>query len=266
MRKPFLIFLLGMFLFACKNEENTVIRMETSLGVIRFRLYNETRMHQENMRSLVRDGYYNGMLFHRVLKDFTIQMGDPDSKMARTGILLGDKDIGYTFKEEISSKYFHKRGAIAAARASDNINPQRNSSGSHFYIVQGKIFSADTLEKDVEVVNNKRYIRLFNKLKTEREGEIARSQLAGNYEALMQINKELSEATRTQYEKVKLQLSEEQIAAYTTVGGTPHLDGEYTVFGEVIEGLDIIGVIAGMETDEHFRPRTNVVINKMIIE
>ena len=266
MRKLFLILSLGVFLFACKNERNTVIRMETSLGVIRFRLYHETKMHQENMSRLVRDGYYNGMLFHRVMKDFTIQVGDPASKMARTGVLLGDKDIGYTVKEEISSKYFHKRGAIAAARESDNINSRRNSSGSHFYIVQGKKFSADTLEKVVEEINNKRYIALFNKLKREREGEIAKNQLAGKYEVLIQINKELSEATRAQYEKVKLKLSEEQIATYTTQGGTPHLDGEYTVFGEIIEGMDVVDIIAGLETDEHFRPRTNAVINKMIIE
>ncbi len=195
-----------------------------------------------------------------------IQTGDPASKMARPGMLLGDGDAGYTIKPEILPQYFHKKGVVAAARENDNINPERNSSGSHFYIVQGKIFSADSLHRAVENINNKRYTALFNRLKAKREAEIMKYQLVNDYENLMRINRELSDEVRDQFERVKLKLSEEQIKAYTTVGGTPHLDGEYTVFGEVVEGLEVVDRIAGQSTDDYARPVADVVIRKMEIE
>lgn len=266
MKKIVLVLLLGSVLLACKREEGTVIRMETSLGDIHLRLYNETVLHRENMIRLIREGYYNGMLFHRVIQDFMIQAGDPDSRMARQGMLLGDKDAGYTLKAEILPQYFHKKGALAAARESDNINPDRNSSGSHFYIVEGKKFSAEELDEAVEKINNKRYTALFNRLKAVREGEIVKYQLVEDYENLMRINRELSEDTRKQFDCVKLVLSEEQKEAYTTVGGTPHLDGEYTVFGEVIDGIEVVDKIANQKTDDNCRPETDIIINKIEIE
>lgn len=240
--------------------------METSLGNIRFRLYKETLGHRENMIKLVREGYYNGMLFHRVIQDFMIQTGDPLSKTARPGMLLGAGDAGYTIKAEILPRYFHKRGVIAAARESDNINPERYSSGSHFYIVQGKIFSPDSLDMAIEKINDKRYTAFFNHLKARREAEIIKYQLAEDYDNLMRVNQELSEETRAGFDQKKLILSEEQKKAYTTVGGTPHLDGEYTVFGEVIEGMEVVDKIASVTTDSNCRPETDVVIFKMIIE
>lgn len=266
MKRVIWLFCLCVLAGACREEGGTVVRMETSLGNIRFRLYDETSGHRENMLKLVREGYYNGMLFHRVIRDFMIQTGDPDSKTARPGMLLGDGDAGYTIAAEILPRYFHRRGVVAAARESDNVNPERRSSGSHFYIVQGRVFAVDSLEQAVERINNNRYVALFNRLKAAREAEIMRGQAANDYESLMRINQELSEATREQFEHVKLRLSEEQVKAYTTVGGTPHLDGEYTVFGEVIEGLDVLDRIAGQETDEYARPVRDVVIEKMEIE
>lgn len=266
MRKLILLFWVSVFIFACHREEGTVIRMETSLGDVRLRLYDETVVHKENMIKLVREGYYNGLLFHRVIRDFMIQTGDPESRMARSGMLLGDKDVGYTLNAEILPQYFHKRGALAAAREGDNINPERHSSGSHFYIVQGKKFSDEELGKAVENINNKRYTALFNRLKADREADIAKYQLAEDYESLMRINQELSDMTRARFEQVKLKLSPEQQQAYTTGGGTPHLDGEYTVFGEVIEGMEVIDKIAALQTDDNCRPETDVVINKMEIE
>ena len=266
MKRVIWLFCLCVLAGACRKEGGTVVRMETSLGNIRFRLYDETSGHRENMLKLVREGYYNGMLFHRVIRDFMIQTGDPDSKTARPGMLLGDGDAGYTIAAEILPRYFHRRGVVAAARESDNVNPERRSSGSHFYIVQGRVFAADSLEQVVERINNNRYVALFNRLKAAREAEIMRGQAANDYESLMRINRELSEATREQFEHVKLRLSEEQVKAYTTVGGTPHLDGEYTVFGEVIEGLDVLDRIAGQETDEYARPVRDVVIEKIEIE
>lgn len=264
-RISFFVFL-AFLISACHRKEETIIWMETSLGDIRFRLYDETVLHRENMIKLVREGYYNGMLFHRVIKNFMIQTGDPESKMARRNMLLGDKDIGYTLNAEIQPSFFHKRGAIAAAREGDELNPHRNSSGSHFYIVQGKKFSEESLNETVEHINNKRYTALFNRLKAKREEEIAKYQLEEDYEHLMAINRELSNATRQQFDQVKLKLSDEQKQVYTTLGGTPHLDGEYTVFGEVIEGMEVVDKIAEQSTDGHNRPEADVVINKMEIE
>lgn len=257
------VVLLGL---ACQRKTETIVRMDTSLGTIRLKLYEETPKHRDNMEKLVKEGYYDGMLFHRVIKDFMIQTGDPGSKGARPGMLLGDKDAGYTLEAEILPGYFHKKGTLAAAREGDNINPERRSSGSHFYIVQGKKFTPEELEQAVEKINARRYTALFERLKTERQGEISRYQLQKDYDNLMRINEELSETTRKKFEEVKLKLSEEQKKAYTTIGGTPHLDGEYTVFGEVIEGMEVVEQMARAETDDNCRPLTDVVIRKMELE
>ena len=241
MKRIVFILVLSLLLGACERKKDTVIRMETSLGNIRLKLYDETVLHRDNILKLIREGYYNGMLFHRVIKDFMIQTGDPDSKSARPGMVLGANDIGYTLKAEIVPKYFHKRGVLAAAREADNINPERSSSGSHFYIVQGRIFTPDIID----------------------EGEILKYQLANDYEKLMQLNEKLSDTTRLLFDQVKLKLTGEQRAAYTTIGGSPHLDGEYTVFGEVIEGMEIVDSIAEQETDDNCRPLRDVVILKI---
>ena len=263
MKRIVFILVLSLLLGACERKKDTVIRMETSLGNIRLKLYDETVLHRDNILKLIREGYYNGMLFHRVIKDFMIQTGDPDSKSARPGMVLGANDIGYTLKAEIVPKYFHKRGVLAAAREADNINPERSSSGSHFYIVQGRIFTPDIIDEEIEKINNKRYTALFNRLQQACEGEILKYQLANDYEKLMQLNEKLSDTTRLLFDQVKLKLTGEQRAAYTTIGGSPHLDGEYTVFGEVIEGMEIVDSIAEQETDDNCRPLSDVVILKI---
>lgn len=254
---------LSLLLGACGQKKETVIRMETSLGNIRLKLYNETVLHRDNILKLIRGGYYNGMLFHRVIKDFMIQTGDPVSKAARPGMVLGENDIGYTLKAEIIPEYFHKRGVLAAAREADDVNPERNSSGSHFYIVQGRIFTPDIIDEEIEKINNRRYTALFNRLQQAYAGEILKCQLANDYEKLKQLNGKLSDTTRILFDRVKLKLTEEQRAAYTTIGGSPHLDGEYTVFGEVIEGMEVVDAIAEQETDENNRPLKDVVILKI---
>lgn len=266
MRRFVLFFVLAFLGGACQHPRSTMVRMETDFGVIRLKLYDETQIHRDNFVKLVREGYYNGMLFHRVIRDFMIQAGDPDSKGARAGMLLGDKDNGYMLDAEIRPAYYHKRGALAAARESDEVNPERKSSGSHFYIVQGKVFSEQTLNQEMERVNHKRYAALFNRLKKQREGEIARYQLVNDYENLMRINDELSEMTRKEFDQIKLKLSDEQRRIYCSIGGAPHLDGEYTVFGEVIEGLDVVDQIAALKVDENYRPEQDAVILNMEIE
>lgn len=243
--------------------------METSLGDIRLRLYDETVLHRENMLKLVREGYYNGLLFHRVIQDFMIQAGDPGSRGAKRGVSLGEGDAGYTLKAEILPQYFHKRGVLAAAREGDAVNPERNSSGSHFYIVKGKVFTPESLAQTAERVNERRYAALEERLRAARAEEIARCRLASDSMALERlgaIEREVEEAARQQFARRKLVLSPEQEEAYTTVGGTPHLDGEYTVFGEVLEGMEVVDRISAVAVDEHARPLEDVVIRKVVLE
>lgn len=222
MKKLLYLFIFSLALASCHQKQGTIIRMETSLGDIRLRLYDETVLHRENMLKLVREGFYNGVLFHRVIQDFMIQAGDPNSRLAGKGTLLGDGDTGYTLKAEILPGYFHKRGALAAAREGDDVNPEKNSSGSQFYIVEGKVFSPEELTALVDRINRNR--------------------------------------------QTKLVLSPEQVEAYTTIGGSPHLDGEYTVFGEVIEGMEVVKQISEQPTNENDRPLTDVVIQRMEVE
>lgn len=265
--KKILFFWIGCFLlFGCRDDREAVVKLDTSQGVIRLKLYLETPLHRENFLKLVEEGYYNGMLFHRVIDGFMIQAGDPQSKKARPGMKLGATGIGYTLKAEIVPQYFHKKGALAAARASDNVNPERKSDGSHFYIVKGNVFSPSGLDSLVKITNEKRFTALFERLQKTRQGEIMKLQAANDYEGLMKINEELSAETRKRFRQTELILSDEQRNIYTTQGGVPHLDGEYTVFGEVIEGMEVVEKIARVATDENFRPLRNVVIHKAEIE
>ena len=269
MKKIFYCFLLGVLVIGCKQNEGTVLCMKTTLGDIRLRLYDETVLHRENILKLVRDGFYNGLLFHRVIQDFMIQIGDPDSRMAKTGTLLGEKDAGYTLKAEILPQYFHKRGALAAAREGDDVNPERNSSGSHFYIVKGKVYTQDELRILVENINNRRYTALMNTIKAAKADEIAQCRLRSDslaLEQLKRIDAEIQQSLKKQFAIDKLTLSPEQEKIYTTIGGTPHLDGVYTVFGEVIEGMDVVDKISAVPVDKNNRPLENVVVEEIIIE
>lgn len=266
MRKVLFFLMVCVLWMGCRDDRDTVVKLKTSQGTVRLRLYPETSLHRENFLKLVQEGYYDGMLFHRVIRDFMIQTGDPHSKDARPGMRLGATGIGYTLKAEILPQYFHKKGALAAARASDNVNPERQSNGSHFYIVKGNVFSPVDLDSLVKITNEKRFTILFERLQQKRQGEIMKLQAANDYAGLIRINDELSLQTRKQFKKVELALSEAQRKVYTTIGGTPHLDGEYTVFGEVIEGMEVVDKIVLSATDENFRPLQDVVIYKAEIE
>ncbi len=201
--------LVGLTCQAQKNntEKETVVVIKTNMGTIKAKLYNDTPLHRDNFIKLVNEGWYNGSPFHRVIKDFMIQGGQNAN---------GQLDPGYTIPAEFKDNHFHKKGALAAARQPDQVNPKKASSGSQFYIVQGKVYDERTID-------------MFE----SRMGKV---------------------------------FSARQRQAYQTVGGTPHLDGDYTVFGEVIEGLDVVDKIAAVETGRMDVPIKPVIINSVTIE
>lgn len=227
MKKNSFLLVVLLLLFVCvlpsqgkKKEKRTVVRIETSCGNIRVALSDDTPLHSKNFLKLAAKGFYDGTLFHRCIKDFMIQGGDPDSRHAAKGQLLGEGDVGYTIPAEFCLPYlYHWRGALAAAREPDDVNPEQNSSGCQFYIVYGKKQSPADIKK-----------------------------------------------VRSALEEKGIELTSQMIDDYVMRGGTPHLDGQYTVFGEVIEGLDVVCQILTLPTDSNDRPLQDVVINRMIIE
>ena len=201
-----------------RNMENlTKVLFKTSEGDITIALYDNTPKHKENFLKLVKDGYYNGILFHRIIQGFMIQTGDPESKGAPAGKMLGNGGPGYTIPAEFKPENYHKRGAVAAARQGDQVNPTKASSGSQFYIVDGKTFTKDQLNQ-------------------------------------------ITMAYGTSF-------TEEQAEVYTTVGGAPFLDMQYTVFGEVVEGMDVVDKIAAQKKDRFDRPFNDIkIISTTIVE
>ncbi len=275
MKKNILIILTILFcgLTACKPgqkkggdmDNETLVKIETTLGDIKVKLYNETPQHRDNFIKLAKDGVYEGTLFHRVIKDFMIQAGDPDSKNAPKGKMLGAGDVGYTIPSEfVYPKYFHKKGALSAARQGDNVNPKKESSGCQFYIVTGKVFNDSTLLSLERQMNENKVNVIFNTLAQKHMKEIYKMRKANDENGLYDLQEKLFAQAEEQASKLPdFHYTPEQVEAYTTVGGTPHLDGEYTVFGEVIEGMDIVDKIQQVKTDRSDRPEEDVKIVKV---
>ena len=200
---------------SCKKKENLVV-METNKGNIELKLYDATPLHRDNFKNLVEEGAFDSLLFHRVIKNFMIQGGDPDSKYAEPGALLGEGDRPYTIPAEfrLEEGIFHRRGAFAAAREGDDVNPEQRSSAMQFYIVWGKVFNDEELDYIQKRIDN--------------------------------------------YTDGRVKLTPEMREVYKSVGGTPHLDGQYTVFGEVVSGLDVVDAIQQSATDTNDRPLEDV--------
>ncbi|MBF1625698.1 MAG: peptidylprolyl isomerase [Prevotella sp.] len=238
----------------------TRLKIKTSEGDIIIRLYDETSKHRDNFLKLAKEGYYNGTLFHRVIKDFMIQGGDPNSKNAPKGKVLGTGGPDYTIPAEfIYPQLFHKRGALSAARTGDEVNPERASSGSQFYIVWGKIYKSAELKQLERQMGIQQEQDVFNQLAKQHHDEIMNLRRNRDHVGLQTLQDKLIEETK---EKCKSQgkptFTLEQNEAYTTLGGTPFLDNQYTVFGEVEEGLDIVGRIQNCQTDCNDRPSEDV--------
>lgn len=250
------------------NKMATKVRIKTTEGDIVIRLYDETPKHRDNFLKLVKEGFFDGTLFHRVIKDFMIQGGDPDSKSAKPGQMLGEGGPGYDIDAEIVyPQHFHKRGALSAARLGDNVNPERKSSGSQFYIVWGRTFNDGELKQMERQMVMMHEQAIFDSLSMQHRAEIMQLRrnrdqagLQALQEQLVNQTKELSKTSPAPA------FTAEQRDAYTTVGGTPHLDNQYTVFGEVIEGLDVVERIQNTATDRSDRPTTDVSMTMSVEE
>lgn len=229
------------------------VLITTTMGDIKVRLYDETPKHRDNFMKLVSENYYDSILFHRVIKNFMVQTGDPTSKTAGPDTPLGSGDPSYTIEAEIDyPKFFHKYGALAAARTSDQINPERRSSGSQFYIVTGNKYTVGQLAQMEQRMTQQAMQDYFQKLTAEYQDTIKSFYKSGDKEGLEALRQELIAKTEANVKPVKM--TEEAVAAYTTVGGTPHLDGTYTVFGEVLEGMDVVEKIQNSVTGKNDRP------------
>ena len=241
------------------------VRIQTMLGDIVVRLYDETPIHRDNFVKLVKEGYYDGTLFHRVIKDFMIQGGDPDSKGAPAGKMLGMGGPDYTLEAEIKDGLFHKRGALAAARQGDEVNPDRRSSGSQFYIVWGQKYNEGQLRQFSKQLKMQKIQTVFNQLASAHHVEIMQMRRERNRAGLQELQDRLA-AEAEQQAKDYAGLTEEQQKIYATIGGTSHLDGQYTVFGEVEEGLDVVELIQGSATGRGDRPIDDIEMRISVID
>jgi cyclophilin family peptidyl-prolyl cis-trans isomerase len=244
------------------------ILMVTDLGAIKIRLYNETPLHRDNFVKLVKEHYFDSLLFHRVIQNFMIQGGDPDSRRAPSGVELGNGGPSYTIPAEFNQKLFHKKGVLAAARDSDFENPSQASSASQFYIVQGRVWTDSLLKIQAKRITK---LKLFNVIINRPENKEYRERYtkydkAGRVDSVKYIYDIIDKKVEAELPGVPLYtFSEEQISAYTSIGGTPHLDNSYTVFGEVYEGLEVIDKIAAEKTDKNNRPLTDIRIKSVSI-
>lgn len=244
-----------------KNMER--IKIHTTLGDIVVRLYDETPLHRDNFVKLATEGYYDGTLFHRVIKDFMVQGGDPESVNAPAGKMLGTGGPDYTIAAEIVPGLIHKRGALAAARQADEVNPERRSSGSQFYIVWGQAYNEGQLKQLERQLEMQAVQQAFNRRAAEHRAEVMQLRRERNRAGLQELQDRLEAEARQEAKAAGPALGEEQRRLYATQGGTPHLDGQYTVFGEVEEGLDVVENIQQQPTRRGDRPVTDVVVTGM---
>jgi cyclophilin family peptidyl-prolyl cis-trans isomerase len=266
----FFIFAFTSYRAQTLSKETFVL--ETSFGAMKLKLYEETPLHKANFIKLVKEHYFDSLLFHRVIANFMIQGGDPLSKRAKDSDTLGHGEIGYTIPAEINPNLIHKKGTLCAARESDDINPKFESSPCQFYIVQGKVRSLEDLKKAEDRINKARFNNSARAVMRSAEGKILkvsydRLKLENKVDSAELINKTIEALIKTEMEKTKeYAFSEYQKKMYNSVGGTPHLDGTYTVFGEVIEGMEVIDKIAAVKTDKRDRPQKDVRMKMRLID
>ncbi len=249
------------------KEPETEVLIRTTLGDIKVKLYNETPMHRNNFVLLAEQQFYDSVMFHRVIKNFMIQTGDPDSKSATKGDRLGAGGPGYTIDAEfVYPQHYHKRGALSAARMADQMNPERKSSGSQFYIVTGKKYGMVELDQLEKQMHEQSVQELFNKLCYDARDTIEALRVNNDTQGLRKLQDEMvARTSKITKERGPFRFTPEQRQDYNKLGGAPFLDKQYTVFGEVIEGMEVVDKIEKVSTDANDRPREDVRILSMEI-
>lgn len=263
--KKYFILAFILFIISCNSpagNENTTVSMVTTMGEIKIKLYDQTPLHRDNFLKLINSGFYEGISFHRVIKNFMIQAGDPSTKSGSSKN-IPDSLKTYTIPAELNNQYFHKKGALAAARQGNDVNPEMRSSGTQFYIVQGVKLTDDELNLAEKRINSN--------LKQSRFTSFIKQ----TADSVRLTGKPVTEAEIQEIASIKMfqylttykdyMISVEQRNIYKTIGGTPGLDGTYTVFGEVTEGLNILDRIAEVPTDSSDKPLNEIKIIKIKI-
>lgn len=257
-----LVFSVALLLTGCTQKKDYVVTIKTDMGDMVAILYDETPKHKANFIKLAQDHFYDSLLFHRVIDGFMIQGGDPDSKNVEPGQRLGNGGPGYTVDAEFNPKLFHKKGALSAARLGDQMNPTKASSGSQFYIVHGTVIPKDAMDQltlDQAKLNTGLQQLLQKEENKPLYDSLSQLYYTGDMQAYQaRLNSLVPRIERETGVKIRKDISQEKIDAYTTVGGAPHLDDGYTVFGQVVKGLDVIDKIAKVERDGADRPLENV--------
>ena len=249
-KKISLLSALSLFISAC-GEKDTLVTIRTPYGDMKAILYDSTKQHKDNFLALARSKAYDSTFFHRVINGFMVQGGDVNLKK---GV---KSKIEYTIPAEFFPQYFHKKGALAAARMGDQVNPERASSGCQFYIAQGKVYMKEELNTDVQKLSQEAFGLFQDERFKEQAEKMQNAYIQGNYDEytamLLAFRPTVEAETGKTFEK-KEKMPEERMEAYSTVGGVPHLDDEYTVFGQVVEGLEVIDKIAAVKTGQADRP------------
>jgi len=240
------------------------IKISTEYGDIVIKLYNETPKHRDNILRLADSNFYSNQIFHRVIENFVLQGGDPSTKNPLPDSLYGSDDSGYLIDSEFNDSLLHKKGALGMAREGDDINPEKKSSGSQFYIVKGKVFTNTQLDELENKKNSQLRSKLYKDIITQKiQLQSKNFNKIDTVTVSLQASEEL-DSIWANYPKFKLSIK--QRAVYTSIGGLPHLDGNYTVFGEVVQGIDIVSKICSVNTDKNDRPLKDIRFNISIIK
>lgn len=250
------------------TDKQVTVEIRTTMGTVTVTLYNDTPRHRDNFIRLTKEGFYDGVLFHRVIREFVAQAGDPFSRTATPGQMLGEGGPGYKIEAEILyPQHFHKYGALAAAREDDDINPERRSGGSQFYIVTGKKYTPGQLKSQERAIEREKEQEIRNRINAEYRDSLTALRRAHNFPALTALQDEITEKIDAKSKANPFRFTEEVREAYTTIGGVPHLDRRYTVFGEVVSGMDVIEKITEEPTDNMGRPIEDIrIISMKVIE
>ena len=270
MKRVFTICIISIcFIIAssCAQEKDYVVTIKTRYGDMVAILYDETPKHKENFIKLAKQHFYDSTLFHRVIQGFMIQGGDPDSKKAAPGQPLGRGGPGYTIEAEIKPQFFHERGALSAARLADAQNPKKASNGSQFYIVQGRVLSTEEMTLDQRKYNQALQKFFENPANRGAYDSMTNAYNSGNEEGFRKIFLALKpRVVKETGMDITQTVQPEKLKAYSTVGGSPMLDGEYTVFGKVIKGLEIVDKIAAVQRDNSERPQEDIAMTVTVEE